>query len=68
MELWFEDEKVEISVSHTRVTLTSSKKDYELIFVYELSEERPLILLTNRFIDSKEDVIKVVRLYFIDGE
>ena len=29
------------------------KKDYELIFVYGLSEERPLILLTNRSIKSK---------------
>lgn len=64
MGLWFEDEKVEISVSHTKVTLPSNKKDYELVFVYGLSEERPLILLTNRDIHSKEDVIKVVRLYF----
>ena len=64
MELWFEDEKVEISVSHTKVTLPYNKKDYELVFVYGLSEERPLILLTNRDIHSKEDVIKVVRLYF----
>ena len=64
MELWFEDEKVEISVSYTKVTLPSNKKDYELVFVYGLSEERPLILLTNRDIHSKEDVIKVVRLYF----
>ena len=64
MELWFEGEKVEISVSHTKVTLPSNKKDYELVFVYGLSEERPLILLTNRDIHSKEDVIKVVRLYF----
>lgn len=64
MELWFEDEKKEISVSHTRVTLPSNKRDYELVYVYGLSEERPLILLTNRNIHSKEDVIKVVRLYF----
>lgn len=64
MELWFEDEKVEISVSHTRVKLPGNKKEYELVFVYGLSEERPLILLTNRSIHSKEDVIKVVRLYF----
>ena len=48
----------------TRVTLPSNKRDYELVFVYGLSEERPLILLTNRSIHSKEDVIKVVRLYF----
>lgn len=64
MDLWYEDEKVEISVSHTKVTLPYNKKDYELVFVYGLSEERPLILLTNRGIHSKEDVIKVVRLYF----
>lgn len=64
MKLWFEDEKIEISVSHTKVTLPSNKKEYELVFVYGLSEERPLILLTNRKIKSKEDVIKVVRLYF----
>ena len=64
MELWFEDEKEEISVSHTKVTLPYNKRDYELVFVYGLSEERPLMLLTNREIHSKEDVIKVVRLYF----
>ena len=64
MELWFEEEKYEVSVSHTKVTLPYNKKDYELVFVYGLSEERPLILLTNRRIHSKEEVIKVVRLYF----
>ena len=64
MELWFEEDKVEISVSHTKIQMTNNKKKYELVFVYGLSEERPLILLTNRTIQSKEDVIKVVRLYF----
>lgn len=64
MELWFEGEKLEISISHTKVTLPSNQRDYELVFVYGLSEERPLILLTNRSIHGKEDVIKVVRLYF----
>ena len=65
MELWFDDNEVyEVSVSHTRVKLPSNKKEYELIFVYGLSEERPLILLTNKNIKSKEDLIKIVRLYF----
>ena len=65
MELWFDDnEKYEVYVSHTRVTLPYNKKEYELIIVYGLSEERPLILLTNRNMKSKEDVIKVVRMYF----
>ena len=64
MNLWFEDSKVEISVSHTKVKMVNNKKEYELVYVYGLSEERPLILLTNRTIHSREDVIKVVRLYF----
>ena len=65
MELWFDDnEKYEVYVSHTRVVLPYNKKEYELVIVYGLSEERPLILLTNRSIKSKEDVIKVVRMYF----
>ena len=65
MVLWFDDnEEYEVYVSHTKVTLPCNKKEYELVFCYGLSEERPLILLTNRSIHSKEEVIKVVRLYF----
>lgn len=65
MELWFDDNEVhEVYISHTKVILPSNKKEYELVICYGLSEERPLILLTNRKIKSKEDVIKVVRLYF----
>ena len=65
MKLLFDDnEEYEVSISHTKVTLPYNKKDYELVIVYGLSEERPMILLTNRTIHSKEDLIKVVRLYF----
>ena len=65
MTLWFDDnEEYEVYISHTKVTLPYNGKDYELVFCYGLSEERPLILLTNRKIHSKDDVIKVVRLYF----
>lgn len=65
MKLLFDDnEEREVYVSHTRVKLPSNNKDYELVFVYGLSEERPLILLTNKGIHGKEDVIKIVRLYF----
>lgn len=65
MTLLFDDnEEREVYLSHTRVTLPYNKSDYELVIVYGLSDERPLILLTNLSIHSKEDVIKVVRLYF----
>lgn len=65
MTLWFDaEEKYEVYLSHTKVTLPYNNKDYELVIVYGLSDERPLILLTNRSIKSKEDVIKVVRIFF----
>ena len=65
MTLWFDDgEEHEVSISHTKVVLPANKKEYELVFVYGLDEEHPMILLTNREIHSKEDVIRVVRLYF----
>ena len=65
MVLLFDDnEEYEVYISHTKVTLPSNNREYELVICYGLSEERPLILLTNREIHSKEDVIKVVRLYF----
>lgn len=65
MTLLFDDNvEREVYVSHTKVTLPYNKKDYELVIVYGLSEERPLILLTNLDMHSKEEVIKVVRLYF----
>lgn len=65
MTLLFDDnQEYEVYASHTRVTLPYNKKEYELVIVYGLSEERPLILLTNREIHSKEELIKVVRLYF----
>ena len=65
MTLWFDDkEEYDVYISHTKVTLPYNKREYELVIVYGLSEDRPLILLTNRDIHSKEDVIKVVRLYF----
>lgn len=65
MELWFDNnEKHEVYVSHTKVVLPYNKNEYELVIVYGLSEERPLILLTNKDIHSKEDIIKIVRMYF----
>lgn len=65
MELWFDDnEKYEVYVSHTRAVLPYNKKEYNFVIIYGLNEEHPLLLLTNREINSKEDVIKIVRLYF----
>lgn len=64
MKLLFDDDEIEVSVSHTKVVLPYNKEEYELVFVYGLDKEEPMILLTNRDIHNKKDLIKVVRLYF----
>ena len=65
MKLLFDDnEEYEVMLSYTRATLPYNKKEYSLVIVYGLSEEKPMKLLTNIEIKNKEDVIKVVRLYF----
>lgn len=61
--LFDDNEEYELIVSYTKATLPCNKKEYTLAIVYGLSEEHPMKLLTNIDINSKEDAIKVVRLY-----
>ena len=64
MKLLFdENEETEVMLSYTKATLPYNKKEYTLVIVYGLSEEHPMKLLTNVEINTKEDVIKVARLY-----
>ncbi len=64
MKLLFdENEEKEVMLSHTKTILPYNGREYTLVIVYGLSEEKPMKLLTNREIKRKEDVIKVVRLY-----
>ena len=65
MDLLFDyNEKKEVMVSYTKVKLPSNKREYQLVIVYGLKEEKPMKILTNIEIKNKEDVEKVVRLYF----
>ena len=65
MTLLFDDnEEHDVYISHTRVSLPNNKREYLLVIVYGLSEEKPLLLLTNQQIGAKEDIISVVRHYF----
>lgn len=50
-------------LSHIKVQITASKKDIYLVLVYGLTEQ-PMMLATNKEIKSKEDVIKIAKLYF----
>lgn len=65
MTLTFDDnQEYNVRISHTKTTLPYNKKDYEMVTVHGLSEDKPMIILTNRPIKNKHDLIMVVRLYF----
>ena len=50
-------------LSHVKVQITASRKNVYLVLVYGLTEH-PMMLVTNKDIKSKEDVIRVARIYF----
>lgn len=53
----------EAYLSHVKVQVTASRKNIYLVLVYGITEN-PMMLATNKDIKSKEDVIKVARIYF----
>ncbi len=53
----------EAYLSHVKVQITASRKDIYLVLVYGLTEH-PMMLATNKEIQSKDDVIHIARLYF----
>lgn len=50
-------------LSHVKTQIIASRKDIYLILVYSITEH-PMILDTNKEIRSKENVIRVARIYF----
>ena len=62
LTLPFED-GIEVSVSYTRVKLPKYEEELQYIIVYGLSEEEPMMLLTNILENGKESIEKIVRLY-----
>ena len=61
--LFNDNEEVELMISYTKAVLPYNKREYTLVIVYGLSEEKPMKLLTNLEYAEKKDVIKIVRLY-----
>ena len=61
--LFDDNEEIELMISYTKAVLPYNKKEYTLVIVYGLSEEKPMKLLTNLEYAEKEDIIKIVRLY-----
>lgn len=65
MTLMFQGEQKKCYLSYTKVRRPKNKnKEYTFIVVYGLSEEEPMMLLTNREINDLHDLRVAVRLYF----
>lgn len=63
MPLFYKGKEHEAYLSHVKVQITASRKDIYLVLVYGITEH-PMMLATNKEIKSKEDVIKIAKLYF----
>ena len=63
MNLFYRGKNHEAYLSHIKVQITASKKDIYLVLVYGITEN-PMMLVTNREIKSKEDVINTAKIYF----
>lgn len=61
--VYYKGKDHEAYLSHVKVQITASRKDIYLVLVYGITEH-PMMLATNKEIKSKEDVIKVARIYF----
>lgn len=61
--VFYRGKEHETYLSHIRVQITASRKDIYLVLVYSITEH-PMMLATNKEIQSKEDVIQVARIYF----
>lgn len=61
--LYYKGRKHEAYLSYVNVQITASKKDIYLVLVYGITEH-PLMLVTNKGIKSKDDVVNVAKLYF----
>lgn len=63
MSLFYKGKNHDAYLSHVKVQITASRKDVYLVLVYGITEH-PMMLVTNKEIRSKEDVISIAMTYF----
>lgn len=61
--VFYKGKKYEAYLSHVKVQITASRKNIYLVLVYGVTEH-PMMLATNKELKSKDDVIRIARLYF----
>ena len=62
-DVFYKGKKHTAYLSHVKVQITASRKDIYLVLIYGITEH-PMMLATNKELLSKEDVIRVARIYF----
>lgn len=63
MDLRYHDSNHTAYLSHVRVEITASRQPIWLVLVYGITEH-PMMLAINKPIHSKEDMLRVAKLYF----
>ena len=63
MKLRYKGREHDAYLSHVKVQITASRKNVYLVLVYGITEH-PMMLVTNKEIKSKDDVINVAFTYF----
>lgn len=63
MKLRYRGAEHDAYLSHVKVKLTASRRDVNLILVYGITEH-PMMLVTNKPICSRQDVMSAARTYF----
>ena len=63
MNLFYKGKNHEAYLSHVKVQITASRKDIYLVLVYGITEH-PMMLVTNKEIKSKDDVVNIAKTYF----
>jgi hypothetical protein len=63
LPLFYKGKDHDAYLSHVKVQITASRKNIYLVLVYGITD-KPMMLATNKEIKSKEDIIKVAKLYF----
>ena len=63
MKLFYKGKEHDAYISHIKVQITASKKPVYIVLVYGITEH-PMMLVTNKDIQSKDDIINIAKLYF----
>jgi len=63
MPVLYKGKQRQAYLSHVKAQITASRKPVYLVLIYGITEH-PMMLATNKELKSKDDVIRIARLYF----